>query len=603
MQPDPVPEPPRPRLGQLYGVARPYLARLLLATGVMLLGAGAGLIAPRIAGMVVDAALLEQSLERLNTIVLSLIGLFAVLGLLGYAELYLVRSTGARMLHDLRTRLFRHLVDLSPDFYESRRVGELLSRLGTDLAVLQGSLSEQIPNGIQAVFTFAGTLVLLLILHTKLTVVALAVVPPVVLLAVAYGSRVERLSTEVQDRLAETSSVAEEVLAGVRTVQAFDRQGHESLRYGERVAALLGLQLRNARVVGAFVGLMNFAGFSAFGLVLWYGGRLILRKELTPGELTSFLLYTFAIAGSVGTLGGLYAGFRELRGASARVFEMLNTVPTIRDAPDARPLGRPTGRVTFRGMDFRYPSAGDRLALQEIDFEVEAGEMVGLVGPSGAGKSTLFSLLLRFHDATRGAVEIDGVDVRALRLADLRRAIAVVPQEIFLFSGTVEENLRYGRLDATPEQIRKAAEQAGADGFIRALPRGYAEIVGERGVKLSAGQRQRIAIARAFLKDPAILLLDEATSSLDPESEEVVQMALSALLTGRTTLVIAHRLATARRANRILVLENGRIVGAGRHDRLHAENELYRRYWELQSLHDTPVPDPPGSVAAPGLPA
>ncbi len=581
-----APLPPPPSLGQLYSVARPYLGPILLATFIVLLGSGVGLIAPAVAGQVIDAALLEKSLDRLDRVVLTLIAVFAAMGVLGYFELRLMRNTGARMLHDLRARLFGHLIELAPDFYETRRVGELLSRLGTDLATLQSTLTGQIPDGIQALFSFIGTLIILLVLHTKLTLIALAVVPPVVLIAVWYGSKLEKLSTEVQDRLAETSSVAEEVLAGVRTVQAFDRQEHERGRYGTRIAELLKLQFRNASTFGKFVGLMQFAGFSAFGLVLWYGGRLILAGELTPGALTSFLLYTFAIAGSVGTLGGLYAGYREMQGASARVFDLLATRSSIADSPAAEPLGRPAGRVAFRRVEFRYPSTPDRTALAEIDFEVQPGEMVGLVGPSGAGKSTLFSLLLRFHDPAAGAIEIDGRDLRSLRLTDLRRVIGLVPQEIFLFGGTVAENLRYGRLEATDDEVRRAAELAGADGFIRALTRGYDEVVGERGVKLSAGQRQRIAIARAFLKDPAILLLDEATSALDPESEEVVQKALHALLAGRTTLVIAHRLATARRAHRVLVLEDGRIAGCGTHEELFASNPLYRRYWELQALRD-----------------
>jgi subfamily B ATP-binding cassette protein MsbA len=557
---------------------------LLFSTLLILLDGGVVLAAPRVAGMVVDAAVLRANTDMLNQVTLLLIGLFAGLGVLSFFQDYLLDATGARFLFHLRAQLFEHLVGLTPEFYETRRVGELLSRLGTDLAVVQRSLTSHIPNGIYAVLTFIGTLVILLVLHTKLTLVALAVVPPVILVAVWYGGRLEKMATQVQDALAETSSVAEEALAGLRTVQSFAREEHEVGRYRTRLIDLLKLQLRNTRLLSAFAALLRFAAFSAFAVVLWYGGRLIAQSELTPGELTSFLLYTFSIAGSVGTLGGLYAGYKELRGASTRVFELLDTPPAIQEPSNPFPFARPSGRVACHQVGFSYPSAEGRRALDQIDLIIEPGELVALVGPSGAGKSTLFSLLLRFYDPTEGVIAIENRDLRSLRLADLRQNIGLVPQEIFLFSATVEENLRYGDLKATPEQVRAAAVAAGAEQFIRALPHGYDELVGERGVKLSAGQRQRIAIARAFLKNPAILLLDEATSALDAESEEIIQRALAVLLTSRTTLVIAHRLATARRANRIFVLDQGRIVGSGTHEGLYATNELYRRYWELQSL-------------------
>jgi ATP-binding cassette, subfamily B, bacterial MsbA len=575
-------------LRRLCGLARPFLGTLLLVSLILVLGSAVGLVSPRVAGMVVDAALEPGGGALLTRVALALIGLFAIGGLLSFAQHYLLESAGARMLRALRARVFGHLVELTPEFYESRRLGELLSRLGSDLTLVQRALTGQIPGGIQAVLGLAGTLVVLLFLNPRLTLVTLGLVPPVILLAVWYGGRLERLATRVQDALADSAAVAEETLSGLPTVQACTREGHQVARYQDRLADLLGLQLRESRLTGAFYGLVSFAAFSAFALVMWYGGVLIQRGELTPGELTSFLLYAFSIAASVGTLGGLYAGYKELKGASARVFQILDTTPAILDPPDPVALGRPAGHVAFDGVSFAYPAAGDRLALDRIDLAIAPGEMVAVVGPSGAGKTTLFSLLLRFYDATSGAVRIDDRDLRALRRADLRRAIGLVPQDIFLFGETVEENLRYGRPDATAEQVRAAAEAAGADEFIRELPKGYAELVGERGVKLSVGQRQRIAIARAFLKDPAILLLDEATSALDAESEEIIQRALAVLLTGRTTLVIAHRLATARRANRIVVLDRGRILGSGSHEALFATNELYRRYWELQALQHQP---------------
>ncbi len=563
---------------------RPYLRPLILATILMLAGGAIGVFAPWVAGNVVDAALLDQSLERLNRVVLVLVALFAALGVVTFFEVSVLRGIGARLLRDLRRRLFSKLVTFAPDFYESRRIGELLSRIGSDLEVVQGTLTEQIPSGIQAVLRFTGVLIILFVLHPRLTLVALAVVPPVVIVALAFGKRLEKIATREQDALADMAAEAEESLSGIRTVQAFAREPHVVSRYEGTLGRLLGVQLTDARMQGGFAGLILFAAFTAFAVVLWYGGNLMLHGRLTPGELTAFLLYTFAVAASVGELGSLYAGYRELRGASARIFSLLDTRASIEDAADAQPLSKAVGRIRFSKVRFGYPTNPDgRLALDEIDLEIRSGETIGLVGPSGAGKTTVFSLLLRFFDPSSGSIQLDGLELGSIRLRDLRRVVAMVPQDIFLFSGTVEENIRFGNSEADRDEVRAAAVAAGADEFVRDLPGQYDERVGERGVKLSGGQRQRIAIARAFLADPAVLLLDEATSYLDPDSEEQVRQALANLWKGRTTLVIAHRLATARQADRILIFDRGRIVAEGTHDSLFDSNAIYRRYWELQS--------------------
>ncbi|HKK71986.1 MAG TPA: ABC transporter transmembrane domain-containing protein [Candidatus Krumholzibacteria bacterium] len=571
-------------LKRILGLARPYVGSLIAATSLMLIGTAIGLVTPRVAGGVVDAALVDGNLDRLNRIVSALIALFAALGVTTYVEHYVLRTTGARMLLDLRHHLFDHLAVLSPDFYENRPVGELLSRMGTDLGQVQASLTNRIPSGISAVLRFIGTLAILLVLQTKLTLVALIVVPPVVLLAVYFGRKLERLSQQERDATAAAGARAEETLSGIRTVQAFQREGEEVRRYFGKLRSLLGVQIRNAHVEGAFSGTVQFAAYSAFAVVMWYGGRLMLDGALTPGELTSFLLYTFSIAVSVGTLGSLYAAFRELRGSSARIFQLLDTLPTISDPEHPVPLRDARGELRLDHVDFAYGDDPERLALRDVDLVIEPGEVVGLVGPSGAGKSTVFNLLLRYHDPVAGNVQLDGIDLRHLRVDDVRRHIAVVPQDIFLMSGSIEENLRIGRLDASDDEIRRAAEMAGAAEFIERLPDGYGSEIGQRGVRLSGGQRQRLAIARAFLRDPTILLLDEATSALDPDSEQRVQEALTELMKGRTTLVIAHRLVTARRADRILVFDDGRIVASGTHDELYEANELYRRYWTLQSM-------------------
>ncbi len=577
---------------RLYGLARPYLRPLLAGTVLLLAGTGVFLVVPMRAGQFVDTALDSGSEQSLGELVGLLIGLFAVLGVLGYFQAWLLGAAGARLLRDLRRRLFGHLVGLSIDFFDRRRVGELLSRMNSDLTVVQTALTEQIPSGLQAVARFVGVLVILLVLHTRLTAVALLVVPPVVVFAMVIGRRLERVAVEERDAVAETSAWAEEALAGVRTLQAFSAEEQARGRYRERLVDLLAVQLRNVRLYGAFSGLMTFLGFSAFALVLGYGGNLMLRGALTPGQLTSFLLYTFAIATSVGQLGALYAGYRRLRGSSARVFQLLDEGSAIVDSRSPVRLAEDASALSIRSVAFRYEGS-EQPAIADVSMDVAPGELAALVGPSGSGKSTLFALLLRFYEPQQGELLLEGRPLADFALGDLRRRIALVPQDIFLFSGSVADNIRLARPGADDADVRAAAEAAGAVSFIERLDEGFATGVGERGVRLSAGQRQRIAIARAFLRDPRILLLDEATSALDPDSEATVQRAIEQLLEGRTTIVIAHRLATARRARRIHVLDQGRLVAAGSHEELYEANELYRRYWLLQSLERQ---QPPASI-------
>ncbi|MCY3971408.1 MAG: ABC transporter transmembrane domain-containing protein [Acidobacteria bacterium] len=574
---------------RLYGLARPYLGPLLAGTVLLLAGTGVFLVVPMRAGQFVDTALDSGSEQSLGELVSLLIGLFAVLGVLGYFQAWLLGAAGARLLRDLRRRLFGHLIGLSIDFFDRRRVGELLSRMNSDLTVVQTALTEQIPSGLQAVARFVGVLAILLVLHTRLTAVALLVVPPVVVFAMVIGRRLERVAVEERDAVAETSAWAEEALAGVRTLQAFSAEDQARGRYRERLVDLLAVQLRNVRLYGAFSGLMTFLGFSAFALVLGYGGNLMLGGALTPGQLTSFLLYTFAIATSVGQLGSLYAGYRRLRGSSERVFQLLDEGSAIVDSPSPVRLPEGASALSIRSVAFRYEGT-EQPAIADVSMDVAPGELAALVGPSGSGKSTLFALLLRFYEPQQGELLLEGRPLADLALSDLRRRIALVPQDIFLFSGSVADNIRLARPGADDADVRAAAEAAGAVSFIERLDEGFATGVGERGVRLSAGQRQRIAIARAFLRDPQILLLDEATSALDPDSEATVQRAIEQLLEGRTTIVIAHRLATARRARRIHVLDQGRLVAGGSHEELYETNELYRRYWLLQSLESQQPP-------------
>lgn len=568
---------------RLLGLLRPYIWPLLAGTMLMFVVTAIGLVTTHQLGRVLDATVLANSLDRLNTTLLILLGLAALSAILNYFQGLLLGFTSIRMLADLRQKLFNHLVHLGPDFYDSKPVGDLLSRLGSDLTIMQGALTGAIPAGLRALLQFAGAFITLFLIDTRLTLVALAVIPPVALTSHFLGRWLRTLNQKQQDALAETSSLAEEAFSGIRTVHWFGQEGHEANRYGGALGRLQSLQVKGAKIGSAVESISAFAGTLALLLVLRYGGNLILRGEMSPGELVSFLLYTGTIALSVSTLGRLFTGYQALAGASVRVFEYLDRKPIVLEPSQAVEIGRPKGHLQFQNVEFGYPSSNGKMALRSIDINVKPGEIVALVGPSGGGKSTLFSLLFRFYDPGSGSVKIDGIQLPSMRVKDLRSSIGIVPQDISLFTGTVEENIRYGNLEATVEEVKAAAQAADAHEFIEKLPNGYQETIGSRGMKLSGGQRQRIAIARAFLKNPAIMLLDEATSALDPDSEERLRKALTALLKGRTTLVIAHRLATARLAHRILVMEEGTITASGTHEELFATNDVYARFWRLQT--------------------
>jgi ATP-binding cassette, subfamily B, bacterial MsbA len=493
-----------------------------------------------------------------------------------------VSAASERVVAGLRKDLFARLVRLPPAFFAERRTGELTSRLAADVTQLQSFLSQQLSGCLRQTLLFAGGVVLLAVAHPQLTVAALAVGPLVAAVALLFGRRLNRASGAVQDRVADAAAVADEAFGQIRVVQSFVREAAEEARFAGRVDAALRAAMRRARVRGLFFGAITFATFAGCLAVLWQGGRLVLEGSLTAGALVSFLLYTVYVAGSVGALAGYFTGYQEAVGAATRVFELMAVEPAVADPPDPLPLPpRVRGEVRLERVSFRY-GEGQPWALREVSLALAPGEVVALVGPSGAGKTTLASLIPRFFDPTEGRVALDGVDVRRLRLADLRGAIGVVPQEPLLFGGTVRDNIAYGREGAGDAEIEAAARAAHAHEFIERLPDGYRSAVGERGVTLSAGQRQRVAIARVLLKDPAVLILDEATSSLDADSERLVEEALGRLLTGRTTLIIAHRLSTVRRADRLVVLDRGRVVEEGTHEALLARGGLYERLYHLQ---------------------
>jgi ATP-binding cassette, subfamily B, bacterial MsbA len=557
---------------------------LAVASVTLIVSALLGLAFPMVVRFLLDAAFVQHNRQVLDRIAIGLVVLFSVQAVLNYAQTYLLSAVGERVVARLRTELFSKLLDMAPGFFAERRTGELTSRLTTDIGLLQGVLSHQIAEFSRQVLALVGGIVLLTLMQPRLTLTALGVVPLVIGSALFFGRRLRRMTTGVQDKVAEATAVAEEAFSQIRTVQSFVQEPAERARYGERIGASVKAALIRAQVRGVFFGVLTFSTFVGIVFVLWQGGVLVLDGKLSPGELVQFLLYTITIAAAIGALASFFSSYQEAVGAAERVFEILEMNPAITDPESPTSLPVPSrGEVVFERVSFRY-QRGTSLPwiLEDIELHCAPGEVVALVGPSGAGKTTLVSLLPRFWDVDRGRVLLDGVDVRSLRLADLRGAIGIVPQEPALFSGTVRENIAYARPGASQADVEAAARAAHAHEFIERLGNGYETLVGERGVKLSGGQRQRIAIARAILKDPAVLILDEATSNLDTESERLIEDALSKLLVGRTTLIIAHRLSTVRRADRLVVLDHGRIVEEGSHGQLLELSGLYARLYRRQ---------------------
>jgi ATP-binding cassette, subfamily B, bacterial MsbA len=565
----------RPRLA-------PHRGPLLAAGTLILFGTAIGLAFPLVIREILDAAFLAGDRALLNRVALFLLGLFVVQAVVNFGQSYLTASVSERVVAQLREDLFQHLVRQPPGYFARSRVGDLASRLASDAGLVQGILRFGVPELARQLLFLVGALVLITITHPRLTLITFVAIPPTVLAGWLLGRRVRRLSSTIQDRLADAVARAEQVFTQIATVQSFTREAWETERFVAEVEATRDGGLRRAVARAILTGVVSFTAFGAVVLVVWEGGRLVLEGALTPGTLVAFLVYWILIAGAVTSLAGFWGNLQEASGAARRIFDLLEEDLELEDPEDPEPLPQPArGEVRYEGVRFRY--APDLpFVLEGIDLVLEPGDTVALVGASGAGKSTLASLLSRFHDVTEGRVLVDGVDVRRMALNDLRGTVGLVPQEPMLFEGTVRENLRYGRADATDAEIEEAAREARAHDFIMSFPRGYGERVGERGVTLSAGQRQRIAIARVLLKSPAVLILDEASSALDAESERLVQDALDRLMRGRTTLVIAHRLSTIVRADRILVLDHGRIAGTGTHAELLVGNELYARLYRRQ---------------------
>lgn len=550
----------------------------------MLCSVGIGLAFPLVVRELLDAAFLAEDSAVLNRIAIGLLLLFAVLAVINFSQSYLTASVSEKVVADLRRDIFGALVYQPPGFFANRRVGELSSRLASDSGLIQGVLRFGVPEIIRQVTFLIGALVLVTITNPRLTLVTLTAIPFAALVGWFFGRRVRRLSTNIQDRLADAVARAEQVFTQIRTVQSFTRESYENEAYVGAVNRARDEGLRRAMARASLTGAVTFAAFGAIVGVLWVGGRLVLDGALSPGTLVAFLLYAVTISGAITSLAGFWANLQEAAGAARRIFEILDHPVAIESPTAPRRLPTPVrGVVRYEGVTFRYEPHLPRV-LDGIDLVLDEGVTVALVGISGSGKSTLASLIPRFFDVEEGSVTVDGIDVREMALDDLRTRIGIVPQEPMLFGGTVRENLLYGNLEASQAEIEEVSLAAHAADFIETFPDGYDQVVGERGVTLSAGQRQRIAIARVMLERPKLLILDEASSSLDSESEELIQDALERLMGGRTTLVIAHRLSTVIRSDRILVLDEGRIVDEGSHRDLLERSEVYDRLYRRQTL-------------------
>jgi ABC-type multidrug transport system fused ATPase/permease subunit len=575
---------------RLFRYLRPH--RWTFAAGLLFLigTSGLSLVFPGLMGKLIDSTKGETSfsaplfdLTNTDSIFLLLLLVFAVQAVLGFFRIYLFAHVTEHMLADLRRDTYAHLLRLPMSFFARRRVGELNSRLSADVALLQDTFTTTLAELLRQLIIIAAGIVLLARLSPELTLTMLASVPVVVLVAVLFGRFIGRLSRQVQDRIADTNVIVDETLQGIQSVKAFANEAWESVRYGHSVLSARALAMRGARWRGALVSFIILCMFGAIILVVWRGVNLQREGLLTNGELVTFIMYSVFVGASIGGIPEHVNTVLKAIGATERLMDLHDEVgePVSLDARKQRI--ELLGRIAFEGVSFHYATRADVPVLRDVSFTAEPGQRIALVGPSGAGKSTVASLVLRFFDPVQGTVRIDDRDARDYPLTALRDRMAIVPQEVLLFGGSIRENIAYGRPEATDAEVEAAARRANAHDFIAAFPEGYATVVGERGIQLSGGQRQRIAIARAVLKDPAILILDEATSALDSESERLVQEALEQLMNGRTSLVIAHRLSTIRDADRILVLDKGVIAESGTHGELIADVDgLYHSLSRLQ---------------------
>lgn len=567
--------------------AKPYRKGILFAFLCLVVTSVITLYLPLLVRNMINEVVVEKNAAALNSLTLDIIGVIAFQMVFGITQNYILGFVGNRMTADFRLDLFNHIQSLSLRFFQERRVGEIISRMSNDISVIQKALVSIPVAVLRQTITLVGGLTIVFYLNWKLSGLILLVLPPLMLFARIFGRRLRNLAGQVQDQLARTMVVLEEVISSIKVVKSYNREEYEKKRFEEGIESAFDAEVEKVKVSAFFGPFVLFLTFLVSALLIWYGGRQVMAGATTPGELAAFFLYAIIIAGPIGTFVRLYTQIQEALGAIRRVYEILETRPLIVDPENPVAFGQVEGGIEFDHVFFGYNE--DTPVLKDVSLQVRPGEQVALVGPSGAGKSTVIQLVHRFFDVDSGAIRVDGHDIRDTELKTFLNHVALVPQETLLFGGTIRENILYGKLDATDEELDQAARFANAYDFIRDLDQGYNTVVGEKGVKLSGGERQRIAIARALLKNPKILILDEATSSLDNRSEMLIQEALEHLMQGRTTLIIAHRLSTVHNADRIIVLDQGRVVESGNHKELMANGDLYYKLYTLRAFED-PVP-------------
>ncbi len=567
-------------LKRIFGLSKPYRFRFYTATFVILLASAVWLSVPMGLRELLDAVFEEADAHLLNLLAIGLFILFILQALLNFSGNYWMEWVGERVVTDLRTKVYTHLHSLGFRFFAERRLGEITSRLTNDVGSIRSALTDSLPQIFTISFSMIGSITLMVILNWRLSAVIFATVPIVTIATRYFGQKIRKLSRNIQDDLADSTAVAEDALGAIRLVKAFVREEYEVGRYVTAIERLFQTARRKVVLTQVFWSSVGLMFMGTLVIIFWFGGQEVLQGRLTAGDLVAFIFYALNISRSISQSSRLYTAVNSAAGASERIFELLDEEPEISDEEGAEALTAVQGHIEFDKLTFAYE--GGRDVLKNISFRVNAGETIALVGPSGAGKTTFLNLIPRFYDPREGRILLDGRDIREVKVKSLREHISIVPQEVHLFGTSIKENIRYGRLDATDDEIRQAAADANAHEFIDKIPEGYDAHIGEKGVKLSGGQRQRIAIARAILKNPEILLLDEATSSLDSESEAQVQDALYRLMKNRTTFVIAHRLSTVQHAHRIVVMDEGEIVEMGTHAELLEKGGLYSHLYNLQ---------------------
>ena len=567
---------------RLFKLLVPYKTALAWGSLFLILGSAVNLAVPLFVKQLVDVVMVEKNLEMLNRIAGMIVLMFVLQMIFSTVHNYLYDVTEKRVITDFRKIIFSHLHEMSASFFVKRRTGEIMSRMTNDVTTVEGVITDLPATVLQQSIRLLGGIIIIIYMNWKLTFMILVLAPVLVLFAKIYGRRLKKLSKEIQDKLATSTTILEENISGMPVVKSFVRQKLEIQRFDNAVEDSFQSAKKRVRISAFFGPVIGFIAFSTALVLLWYGGREVILGNISPGELIAFILYATIIAGPMGSFARLYTRIQEGLGASERIFEILDTRGDVRDAPDAVPMSPVVGKVEIKDLRFHYRE--DQEVLKGLNFTMEPGEMIALVGPSGAGKTTLVQLLHRFYDPISGEILVDGQNIRDVQMASYWKQIGLVPQETLLFGGTIEENIRFAKEEATLEEIKAAARSANADTFINECPDGYQTIVGEKGIRLSAGQRQRIAIARAILKNPRLLILDEATSSLDNESEKLIQEALERLMQGKTSFVIAHRLSTIHNADRILVMDKGQIVETGTHQELMDQKGLYQYLYNLKAL-------------------